>query len=62
MQQPLYRRILHADGTIFYDGEPVLLADAQIMLNEGIATGRVPVGSFLRVDDDLIIEEPEEPI
>jgi hypothetical protein len=60
MQNPLYRRILHHDGRVFYDGEPILLADAQVMLNEGIAASRVAVGSFLRVDgDELTIEEPD---
>ena len=58
--QPVYRRILHSDGRVFYDGEPMLLADAQIMVNDGIAASRVAVGSFLRVDgDDLTIEEPD---
>lgn len=55
---PLYRVIRHADGQTFYEGDPVTLADAQIMLNDGIADGRVEVGSFLRVEPDLLLIEP----
>ncbi|MBP2314702.1 hypothetical protein [Azospirillum soli] len=57
---PLYRVIRHADGRDFYDGTPVTLADAQVMLNDAILDGRVEVGSFLHVEtDELLIQPPE---
>lgn len=60
MTTPTYPRILHADGPTFYEGAPITLADAQVLLNEAIADGRVEVGSFLRVDSDLlVIEAPD---
>lgn len=56
----LYREIRHADGRTFYGGEPVTLADAQMMLNEAIADGRVEVGSFLRIEPGLLVIEPPD--
>jgi len=59
-QLPVYHAIRHADGRVFYDGAPVTLADAQIMLNDAIADARVEVGSFLRVDSALLVIEPPD--
>jgi len=59
-QTPLYRMIRHADGQVFHEGDPVTLADAQIMLNDAIADGRVEVGSFLHVEPDLLVIEPPD--
>lgn len=56
----LYHAIRHADGRTFHDGGLVTLAEAQIMLNDAIADGRVEVGSFLRVEPDLLIIEPPD--
>lgn len=56
----LYRVIRHADGSAFHDGDPVTLADAQLMLNDAILDGRVEVGSFLHVEpDELTIRPPD---
>ncbi|WP_448204709.1 hypothetical protein [Azospirillum sp. sgz302134] len=54
-----YRIIRHADGRSFYDGEPITLADAQIMINDAIARGDLEVGSFLHVDEDMLLIERE---
>ncbi len=56
----VYPEIRFADGRVFHRGDPVTLADAQILLNDGIADGLVEVGSFLRVEPDLLIIEPPE--
>lgn len=60
MTTPTYREIRYADGRTFHRDAPVTLADAQILLNDGIADGRVEVGSFLRVEPDLLIIEPPD--
>lgn len=57
---PLYRTIMHAAGWTYYHGEPITLADAQMMLSNDIAEGKVKVGSFLKVDVDLLILEPPD--
>lgn len=57
MDTATYHIIRHADGQDFYDGEPLTLADAQIMVNEAIARGDLEVGSFLRIEDDLLVIE-----
>jgi hypothetical protein len=57
---PLYRTIVHASGGTYYQGEPISLADAQIMLNNDIAEGKVEVGSFLKIDEDTLILEPAD--
>lgn len=55
-----FRLIRHADGRTYYDGAPLTLADAQIMLNDDIQRRRVAVDSFLRVDGtELIVECPQ---
>ncbi len=59
MDTATYHIIRHADGRAFYDGEPLTLADAQIMVNEAIARGDLEVGSFLRIEDDLLVIERE---
>lgn len=56
----VYREIRFADGRAFHRGDPVTVADAQVLLNDGIADGRVEVGSFLRVEPDLLVIEPPE--
>ena len=57
---PMYRTIVHASGGTYYQGEPISLADAQIMLSNDIAEGRVEVGSFLKIDEDTLILEPAD--
>jgi hypothetical protein len=57
---PLYRTIVHASGGIYYQGEPISLADAQMMLSNDIAEGKVEVGSFLKIDEDTLILEPAD--
>ncbi|HYG87652.1 MAG TPA: hypothetical protein VD978_15440 [Azospirillum sp.] len=59
MSTATYRRIRHADGRSFYDGEPIMLADAQLMINEAIARGDLEVGSFLHIEEDELIIEHE---
>jgi hypothetical protein len=55
---PMYRTIVHASGGMYYQGEPISLADAQMMLSNDIAEGKVEVGSFLKIDEDTLILEP----
>ena len=57
---PLYRTIVHASGWMYYQGEPISLADAQMMLSNDIAEGKVEVGSFLKIDEDVLILEPPD--
>ena len=47
----LYRTIVHASGGTYYQGEPITLADAQMILSNDIAEGKVEVGAFLKVDE-----------
>jgi hypothetical protein len=56
----LYRRIVHASGGTYYEGEPITVADAQMMLSNDIAEGKVEVGSFLKIDEDVLILEPPD--
>jgi hypothetical protein len=60
MMTPLYRTIVHASGRTYYQGEPISLADAQIMLSNDIAEGKVEVGAFLKIDEDTLILEPAD--
>ena len=60
MTTATYRVIRHADGRVFYDGEPITLGDAQAMVNEAIARGDLEVGSFLHIEDDELVIECEE--
>ena len=46
-----FSQIRHADGRAYYQGTPLSLADAQIMLNDDILRRIVRVGAYLRVDD-----------
>jgi hypothetical protein len=57
---PLYRTIVHASGGTYYQGEPISLADAQMMLSNDIAEGKVEVGAFLKIDEDTLILEPAD--
>jgi len=57
---PEYRIIHYAAGGTYYEGEPISLADAQMMLNNDIAEGKVEVGAFLKVDEDTLILEPAD--
>ncbi|KJB94675.1 hypothetical protein N826_09165 [Skermanella aerolata KACC 11604] len=56
----MYRTILHASGGTYYQGEPISLADAQMMLSNDIAEGKVEVGAFLKIDEDALILEPAD--
>jgi hypothetical protein len=49
---PLYRTIVHASGGMYYQGEPISLAD--------IAEGKVEVGAFLKIDEETLILEPAD--
>ncbi|SMF92333.1 hypothetical protein SAMN02982917_0565 [Azospirillum oryzae] len=60
--QTLYHHIRHADGPVYYSGEPISLADAQMMINEDIADGIISPGSFLRVEGVELVIEPAPPI
>lgn len=57
MTTATYHIIRHADGRIFYDGDPITLAEAQVMINEAIAHGTLEVNSFLQIDEDLLVIE-----
>ncbi|HYF90363.1 hypothetical protein [Azospirillum sp.] len=45
-----FSQIRHADGRAYYQGTPLSLAEAQIMLNDDILRGKVRVGAYLHVD------------
>jgi hypothetical protein len=60
LMTPLYRTIVHASGGTYYQGEPISLADAQMMLSNDIAEGKVEVGAFLKIDEDTLILEPAD--
>jgi len=53
----IYRRIDHASGDIYYQGDPLSLADAQSMVNEDILRGKLEPQAFLRVEPDRLIIE-----
>lgn len=56
--QTFFPHIRHAEGPIFYAGEPISLADAQVMINDGIMERRLSPGSFLRVAGmELLLEQ-----
>jgi hypothetical protein len=57
---PHYRTIMYAAGGPYYQGEPITLAEAQVMLNTDIAEGKAEVGSFLKIDQELLILEPPD--
>lgn len=50
-----FSQIRHSDGRAYYQGTPLSLADAQIMLNDDILRRRVRVGAYLRVDDGRLV-------
>jgi hypothetical protein len=56
----MYRTIVHASGGTYYQGEPISLADAQMMLSNDIAEGKVEVGAFLKIDEETLILEPAD--
>jgi hypothetical protein len=56
----MYRTIVHASGGMYYQGEPISLADAQMMLSNDIAEGKVEVGAFLKIDEETLILEPAD--
>ncbi|MBP2290704.1 hypothetical protein [Azospirillum rugosum] len=56
--QTVFHHIRLAEGPIFYAGEPISLADAQVMINDGIMERRLSPGSFLRVAGvELLLEQ-----
>ena len=57
---PMYRTIVHASGGMYYQGEPISLADAQMMLSNDIAEGKVEVGAFLKIDEETLVLEPAD--
>ena len=52
-----FRHIRHTDGRAYYEGKPLSLADAQIMLNDDIVQRTVRVGAYLRVDESGLVLE-----
>lgn len=50
-----FSQIRHADGRAYYQGTPLSLAEAQIMLNDDILRGSVGVGAYLRVDGGRLV-------
>ncbi len=52
-----FRYIRHADGRAYYEGKPLSLADAQIMLNDDIVRRTVRVGAYLRVSESELVLE-----
>ncbi|WP_044549684.1 hypothetical protein [Azospirillum lipoferum] len=50
-----FNQIRHADGGAYYQGTPLSLAEAQIMLNDDILRGSVRVGAYLRVDGGRLV-------
>ncbi|KAA0581216.1 hypothetical protein FZ983_09765 [Azospirillum sp. B21] len=50
-----FSQIRHADGRAYYQGTPLSLAEAQIMLNDDILRGRVRVGAYLQVDGGRLV-------
>ncbi|MBP2303122.1 hypothetical protein [Azospirillum picis] len=50
-----YSQIRHADGRAYYQGSPLTLADAQIMLNDDILRRAVRVGAYLRLDRGSLV-------
>lgn len=52
-----FRHIRHADGRAYYEGKPLSLADAQIMLNDDIVRRQVRVDAYLRIDGAGLILE-----
>lgn len=57
MTTPTYHVIRFTDGRLFYEGDPITLSEAQVMINEAIARGTLEVNSFLHIDEDLLIIE-----
>ena len=57
---PLYRKIVTLPGKIFYEGDPITIQDAQLMLDSSIALGTIPVGSYLISAIDFLIIAPPE--
>ena len=56
--ETVFRRIRLIDGSAYYAGEPISLADAQVMVNEDIAKGTILAGSYLRIDGSELVIEP----
>lgn len=52
-----FRHIRHADGRAYYEGKPLSLADAQIMLNDDIVRRTVRVDAYLRIDESGLVLE-----
>ncbi|MBP2227257.1 hypothetical protein [Azospirillum agricola] len=52
-----FRHIRHADGRAYYEGKPLSLADAQIMLNDDILRRMVRVDAYLRIDESGLVLE-----
>ncbi|MFP5514489.1 MAG: hypothetical protein ACLGJC_15545 [Alphaproteobacteria bacterium] len=50
-----FNQIRHADGRAYYQGAPLSLAEAQIMLNDDILRGRVRVGAYLQLDGPRLV-------
>ncbi|MFD1623116.1 hypothetical protein [Azospirillum griseum] len=43
-----FRHIRHSDGRAYYEGRPLTLADAHLMLNDDILRRAVRPGAYLR--------------
>jgi hypothetical protein len=56
----IYRRIELASGSVYYQGDPLSLADAQTMVNEDILRGKLEPQVFLKVEPDRLVIEMEQ--
>lgn len=56
-----FHHIRHADGRAYYDGRPLTLADAHLMLNDDILRRAVRPGAYLRLERAELILESASP-
>jgi sorbitol-specific phosphotransferase system component IIA len=52
-----YRCIQRADGSVYYDGPPLGLAEAQMLISEAISRQELHVGNSLRLERDCLVIE-----
>lgn len=52
-----FASIQRADGSVYYEGPPVTLAEAQMLINEAIRERRLDAGVSLRIEPDCLVIE-----
>ncbi len=52
-----YSCIQHADGSVYYDGRPLSLAEAQMLISEAISRHELHAGSSLRLEPTCLVIE-----